>query len=61
MSFPRIKMCTDLTQEDFIVIHHEMGHTQYQMAYSEHPRDPRPLVFRWAMNCEAGVTHRGMA
>lgn len=29
----RIKMCTKVKQEDFIVVNHEMGHTQYQMAY----------------------------
>ncbi|XP_063603044.1 angiotensin-converting enzyme-like [Penaeus indicus] len=45
----RIKMCTNKNQEDFIVIHHEMGHTQYQMAYSE-PTDLRPLVFRDGAN-----------
>ncbi|XP_037804888.1 angiotensin-converting enzyme-like [Penaeus monodon] len=45
----RIKMCTNKNQEDFIVIHHEMGHTQYQMAYSE-PTEDRPLVFRDGAN-----------
>ncbi|XP_047488914.1 angiotensin-converting enzyme-like isoform X2 [Penaeus chinensis] len=45
----RIKMCTNKNQEDFIVIHHEMGHTQYQMAYSE-PTDQRPLIFRDGAN-----------
>lgn len=45
----RIKMCTDKTQEEFIVIHHEMGHTEYQMAYSV-PMGERPLVFRDGAN-----------
>ncbi|KAJ3641062.1 hypothetical protein Zmor_027585 [Zophobas morio] len=29
----RIKMCTNINFEDFIVIHHEMGHIQYFMQY----------------------------
>ncbi|KAJ0056552.1 hypothetical protein NL108_010381, partial [Boleophthalmus pectinirostris] len=29
----RIKMCTKITMEDFLTVHHEMGHNQYQMAY----------------------------
>merc|ERR1719495_2881823 len=45
----RIKMCTNKNQEDFTVIHHEMGHTQYQMAYSE-PVDERPMIFRDGAN-----------
>lgn len=45
----RIKMCTNKTQEEFIVIHHEMGHTEYQMAYSV-PQGKRPLVFRDGAN-----------
>lgn len=45
----RIKMCTDKNQEDFTVIHHEMGHTQYQMSYSV-PKGERPLVFRDGAN-----------
>ena len=45
-------MCTDKNQEDFIVIHHEMGHTQYQMSYSQDPDtgDVRPLIFRDGAN-----------
>ncbi len=31
----RIKMCIDVTGEDFITIHHELGHNFYQRAYSE--------------------------
>jgi peptidyl-dipeptidase A len=30
----RIKMCTDVTGEDFVTIHHELGHNFYQRAYS---------------------------
>jgi peptidyl-dipeptidase A len=33
----RIKMCIDLTAEDFITIHHELGHNFYQRAYSKLP------------------------
>ena len=29
----RIKMCLDVTGEDFITIHHELGHSYYQLAY----------------------------
>ncbi len=32
-----IKMCTKVTMEDLITIHHEMGHIQYFMAYSKQP------------------------
>jgi peptidyl-dipeptidase A len=49
----RIKMCTDLTQEDFITIHHEMGHTEYQMAYSQlsdNDTTEPPLIFRDGAN-----------
>lgn len=31
----RIKMCTKVTYEDFIVIHHEMGHIQYFIQYKD--------------------------
>nr|UJP38391.1 angiotensin-converting enzyme 2 [Taphozous melanopogon] len=33
----RIKMCTKVTMEDFLTAHHEMGHIQYDMAYSTQP------------------------
>jgi peptidyl-dipeptidase A len=29
----RLKMCIDITGEDFATIHHELGHNYYQMAY----------------------------
>ena len=29
----RIKMCIDITAEDFAVVHHELGHNFYQRAY----------------------------
>ena len=29
----RIKQCTKVKMEDFVTVNHEMGHTQYQMAY----------------------------
>nr|XP_045608351.1 angiotensin-converting enzyme-like [Procambarus clarkii] len=44
----RIKMCANTNQEDLIVIHHEMGHTEYQMSYST--LDGHPLVFRDGAN-----------
>jgi peptidyl-dipeptidase A len=33
----RIKMCIQITAEDFSVIHHELGHNFYQRAYSNQP------------------------
>ena len=33
----RIKMCIDVNAEDFITIHHELGHNFYQRAYSSLP------------------------
>jgi peptidyl-dipeptidase A len=32
-----IKMCTKITMEDLVTIHHEMGHVEYFMAYSHQP------------------------
>src|ERR1700719_5394008 len=33
----RIKMCIQITEEDFRVIHHELGHNFYQRAYNTQP------------------------
>jgi len=33
----RIKMCIDITGEDFATIHHELGHNYYQRAYNKQP------------------------
>ena len=33
----RIKMCIDITAEDFSTIHHELGHNFYQRAYMNQP------------------------
>jgi peptidyl-dipeptidase A len=41
----RIKMCIDITGEDFTVIHHELGHNFYQRAYSR-----QPFLFRDSAN-----------
>ena len=41
----RIKMCIDVNAEDFITIHHELGHNFYQRAYST-----LPVVFRDSAN-----------
>ena len=32
-SISRIKQCTDITQDDFITVHHEMGHVEYYLQY----------------------------
>jgi peptidyl-dipeptidase A len=33
----RVKMCIQITQEDFVTIHHELGHNFYQRAYNTQP------------------------
>ncbi|MGH7665450.1 MAG: M2 family metallopeptidase [Gemmatimonadaceae bacterium] len=33
----RIKMCIDITAEDFVTVHHELGHNFYQRAYNDQP------------------------
>lgn len=33
----RIKQCTDITMDDFITIHHEMGHIEYDLQYKDQP------------------------
>ncbi|XP_072029767.1 angiotensin-converting enzyme-like [Amphiura filiformis] len=33
----RIKQCTDITQDSFVTIHHEMGHIQYYLQYKDQP------------------------
>lgn len=35
--FHRIKMCTKVNMEDFVTIHHEMGHIQYYIQYKNQP------------------------
>ena len=30
-------MCTIINDENFYVIHHEMGHIEYYMAYADQP------------------------
>jgi len=41
----RIKMCIDVTDEDFATIHHELGHNIYQRAYNQ-----QPFLFRDSAN-----------
>jgi peptidyl-dipeptidase A len=41
----RLKMCIQINEEDFSVIHHELGHNYYQMAYSV-----QPFLFRESAN-----------
>jgi peptidyl-dipeptidase A len=33
----RVKMCIQITAEDFVTIHHELGHNFYQRAYNTQP------------------------
>ena len=37
----RLKMCVQINEEDFSVVHHELGHNYYQMAYAG-----KPFLFR---------------
>ncbi|XP_078487135.1 angiotensin-converting enzyme-like [Ciona intestinalis] len=41
----RIKMCTEINQNDFVTIHHELGHIQYFMQYQH-----LPVTFRDGAN-----------
>jgi len=41
----RLKMCIDITGEDFYTIHHELGHNIYQRAYNK-----QPYLFRDSAN-----------
>ena len=41
----RLKMCIQINEEDFSVVHHELGHNYYQMAYA-----PQPFLFRESAN-----------
>lgn len=41
----RIKMCIQINSEDFITIHHELGHNYYQRAYKG-----QPFLFRESAN-----------
>ena len=33
----RIKMCTKVNADDFVTVHHELGHNYYQRAYNDQP------------------------
>jgi peptidyl-dipeptidase A len=41
----RVKICLDITAEDFSTIHHELGHNFYQRAYNK-----QPFLFRDSAN-----------
>jgi peptidyl-dipeptidase A len=41
----RIKMCIEITGDDFNVVHHELGHNFYQRAYNQ-----QPILFRDSAN-----------
>ena len=41
----RVKVCLEPTAEDFVTIHHELGHNFYQRAYKD-----QPLMFRDSAN-----------
>ena len=41
----RIKMCTRVNADDFVTVHHELGHNYYQRAYNQ-----QPMIFRNSAN-----------
>ncbi|MBC7985384.1 MAG: M2 family metallopeptidase, partial [Sphingomonadaceae bacterium] len=41
----RIKMCTRVNGDDFVTVHHELGHNYYQRAYNE-----QPMLYRGSAN-----------
>jgi peptidyl-dipeptidase A len=41
----RLKMCIEVTGEDFMTVHHELGHNYYQRAYAR-----QPFLFRDSAN-----------
>ena len=41
----RVKMCIKIDAEDFVTVHHELGHNYYQRAYRE-----QPFLFRDSAN-----------
>ncbi|HEU4508799.1 MAG TPA: M2 family metallopeptidase [Pyrinomonadaceae bacterium] len=41
----RLKQCIQINEEDFSVVHHELGHNYYQMAYAT-----KPFLFRESAN-----------
>ena len=41
----RIKMCIKVDAEDFVTVHHELGHNYYQRAYRQ-----QPFLFRGSAN-----------
>ncbi len=41
----RLKMCIQVRDEDFVTIHHELGHNFYQRAYNQ-----QPLMFKGGAN-----------
>ena len=42
----RVKICTEINDDYFYTIHHEMGHIEYYMAY----REKQPFVYRSGAN-----------
>ncbi|CAF4975132.1 unnamed protein product, partial [Rotaria sp. Silwood1] len=42
----RVKICTEINDDYFYTIHHEMGHVEYYMAYSEN----QPYAYRGGAN-----------
>lgn len=41
----RIKMCTRVNADDFVTVHHELGHNYYQRAYNQ-----QPLIYQNSAN-----------
>ncbi len=55
----RIKMCTEITNDHFATIHHELGHNYYQRAYARQPflfRDSAHDGFHEALGDTIGLS-----
>ncbi|MGK3962908.1 M2 family metallopeptidase [Sorangium sp. So ce118] len=55
----RIKMCIDITADDFYTIHHELGHSFYQREYNDLPwlyRDSPNPAFHEALGDTIGLS-----
>jgi peptidyl-dipeptidase A len=41
----RLKMCIQIRDDDFVTVHHELGHNYYQLAYKD-----QPVLFQYSAN-----------
>jgi hypothetical protein len=61
----RLKMCIQINEEDFSVVHHELGHNYYQMAYRRKPfpvpRERERRVSRSHRRHDRAVSHSALS